>query len=86
MRVNELVRYYAMCERALLYEWCLRKGEYSLSEEAECKFPMMIASMKDEKLEQSLYFTLHCILFYIVLECMTDAKIKYFFAENKYRT
>ena len=24
MRVNELVRYYAMCERALLYEWCLR--------------------------------------------------------------
>ncbi|MCI6690772.1 MAG: helix-turn-helix domain containing protein [Clostridiaceae bacterium] len=46
MRVNELVRYYAMCERALLYEWCLRKGEYSLSEEAECKFPMMIASMK----------------------------------------
>ena len=33
---------------------------------------------EDEILEQSLYFTLYCILFYIVLECMTDAKIKYF--------
>lgn len=46
MSVSEMVRYYAMCERALLYEWCLRKGEYSLSEEAERKFPMMIQSLK----------------------------------------
>lgn len=46
MSVSEMVRYYAMCERALLYEWCLRKGEYSLSEEAERKFPMMIGSLK----------------------------------------
>ena len=43
---SEMVRYYAMSERALLYEWCLRKGEYSLSEEAERKFPMMIGSLK----------------------------------------
>ena len=46
MSISEMVRYYAMCERALLYEWCLRKGEYSLSEEAERKFPMMIGSLK----------------------------------------
>ena len=46
MSISEMVRYYAMCERALLYEWCLRKGEYSLSEEAERKFPMMICSLK----------------------------------------
>ena len=46
MSVSEMVRYYAMSERALLYEWCLRKGEYSLSEEAERKFPMMIGSLK----------------------------------------
>ncbi len=45
MSVSEMVRYYAMCERALLYEWCLRKGEYSLSEEAERKFSMMIQSL-----------------------------------------
>lgn len=44
--VGEMVHYYAMCERALLYEWCLRKGEYSLSQEADRKLPMMIASLK----------------------------------------
>ncbi len=46
MGVNEMVHYYAMCERALLYEWCLRKGEYSLSEEAARKLPMMIQSLR----------------------------------------
>lgn len=44
--VGEMVRYYAMCERALLYEWCLRKGEYSLSEEAARKLPLMLQSLK----------------------------------------
>ena len=28
--VNELVRYYSMCERALVSDWCLNKGAYSL--------------------------------------------------------
>ena len=46
MSVSEMVHYYAMCERALLYEWCLRKGEYSLSEEAARKLPMMIGSLR----------------------------------------
>ncbi len=46
MSVNEMVSYYAMCERALLYEWCLRKGEYSLSEDALKRLPMMIQSLK----------------------------------------
>lgn len=48
MSVSEMVHYYAMCERALLYEWCLRKGEYSLSEEAARKLPLMIQSLKIE--------------------------------------
>ena len=30
--VSELVRYYSMCERALVSDWCLNKGEYSLRE------------------------------------------------------
>ena len=49
--VGEMVHYYAMCERALLYEWCLRKGEYSLSEDAAKKLPMMICGLRatDEK-------------------------------------
>lgn len=49
MGISEMVRYYAMCERALLYEWCLRKGEYSISEEAERKFPMMVQSLIQTK-------------------------------------
>ena len=48
MSVSEMVHYYAMCERALLYEWCLRKGEYSLTEDAAKKLPMMIRSLKAE--------------------------------------
>lgn len=46
LSVSEMVRYYAMCERALLYEWCLRKGEYSLSEDAARKLPLMLRSLK----------------------------------------
>ena len=30
--VIEIARYYAMCERALVSDWCLSRGEYSLSE------------------------------------------------------
>ena len=43
---EELMNIYAMYERALLYEWCLRKGEYSLSEEAARKLPLMLQSLK----------------------------------------
>lgn len=28
--VNEMVRVYALCERALIYDWCLSGGDYSL--------------------------------------------------------
>lgn len=48
LSINEMVHYYAMCERALLYEWCLRKGEYSLADEAKKKLPLMIRSLKQE--------------------------------------
>ncbi len=30
--VMEIVKYYAMCERALVSDWCLSRGEYSLVE------------------------------------------------------
>lgn len=48
MGVSEMVHYYAMCERALLYEWCLRKGEYSLSDDAARKLPLMLGSLKTD--------------------------------------
>ncbi len=53
LSVGEMVHYYAMCERALLYEWCLRKGEYSLSGEAERKLPLMIQSLREDGLHQA---------------------------------
>lgn len=32
--VNEIVKYYAFCERAILYDWCLVGGEYPLKDHA----------------------------------------------------
>lgn len=34
MSVNEIVKYYAFCERAIIYDWCLCNGDYSLSDSA----------------------------------------------------
>lgn len=32
--VNDIVKYYAFCERAVIYDWCLCNGDYSLSDSA----------------------------------------------------
>lgn len=37
--VNEVVKAYALFERALLYDWCLCTGEYSLCEYSQKVFP-----------------------------------------------
>ncbi|MBO4342525.1 MAG: TetR/AcrR family transcriptional regulator [Clostridia bacterium] len=39
--VNEIVRAYAMCERALISDWCLSNGEYSLCREGEVMLPRL---------------------------------------------
>lgn len=44
--VNELVRYYSMCERALVSDWCLNKGEYSLGEYSKKCMPVMMEHFK----------------------------------------
>ena len=38
--VNELVRVYALCERALIYDWCLSGGDYSLTQYSQTMMPM----------------------------------------------
>ncbi len=40
--VNEIVRAYAMCERALISEWCLSRGEYSLARDSEEMLPRLL--------------------------------------------
>ena len=45
MTANEIVKFYAMCERALIYDWCLSGGEYSLSNHAKRFMPIMISKI-----------------------------------------
>ena len=42
MTVNEIVKYYAFCERAIIYDWCLCNGDYSLSDSAAKMMPFFM--------------------------------------------
>ena len=42
MSANEIVTGYAMLERAMMYEWCLNNGAYSLSQLAETQMPKLL--------------------------------------------
>ncbi len=45
MTVNEIVKLYAMCERALIYDWCLCNGEYSLYSYAKTVMPVFLSKI-----------------------------------------
>ena len=42
--VNDMVKVYALCERALLYDWCLCGGEYSLGHYSAEVLPGFLSS------------------------------------------
>ena len=42
--VSEMVKLYALCERALLYDWCLCGGEYSLRQYSKRVLPGFLSS------------------------------------------
>lgn len=44
--VNEIVKAYALWERALMYDWCLSGGEYSLVAYADKMTPMFLESYR----------------------------------------
>ncbi len=44
--VNEIVKAYALWERALLYDWCLCGGDYSLAAYTEKTTPMFLESYR----------------------------------------
>ena len=46
MPVNEIVKVYAMCERAILYEWCICDGNFSLLQYTERVFPTLLGAYK----------------------------------------
>ena len=44
--VNEILKAYAMWERALMYDWCLSGGDYSLVAYSDSVTPMFLESYK----------------------------------------
>ena len=44
--VNEMVRVYALCERALIYDWCLSGGDYSLMQYSQTMMPMFFGGFR----------------------------------------
>ncbi len=46
MSANEIVKLYAMCERALIYDWCLCNGEYSLTSYAKRTMPVFLSAIR----------------------------------------
>lgn len=44
LNVSEMVKLYALAERALLYDWCLCSGEYFLAEYSRQVFPSFLSS------------------------------------------
>lgn len=52
--VNEIVKVYALCERALIYDWCISNGEYSLCQYAKEMMPVFLGSFRKKKTEETL--------------------------------
>lgn len=44
--VQEIVRFYSMCERALVTDWCMNNGEYSLGEFSKEYMPIMFGELR----------------------------------------
>lgn len=44
--VAEIVKFYGMCERALVTDWCMNNGEYSLGEFSKEYMPIMFAQFR----------------------------------------
>ena len=47
--VSEMVRVYALCERALIYDWCLSGGGYSLRQYGQTMMPMFFQGFRVER-------------------------------------
>ncbi len=43
---NEIAKLYALCERALVYDWCLCSGSYSLKNYARAAMPLFLGNLK----------------------------------------
>lgn len=48
LSVGEMVKLYALCERALMYDWCLCGGEYSLKQYGLRMMPVFLSGFLPE--------------------------------------
>ncbi len=46
LSVNEITKLYALCERALMYDWCICNGDYSLKSYAKTVMPMLLREIQ----------------------------------------
>ena len=46
LSVNEITKLYALCERALMYDWCICNGDYSLKSYAKTEMPMLLREIR----------------------------------------
>ena len=46
LSVNEITKLYALCERALMYNWCICNGDYSLKSYAKTVMPMLLREIR----------------------------------------
>lgn len=46
--VNEIVKAYAMLERAMIYDWCICNGDYSLYQYSGITLPMFLSAYKSK--------------------------------------
>ena len=53
LTVNEIVKAYALWERALMYDWCLCGGDYSLVAYTDAMTPRFLESYRGQKKESS---------------------------------
>lgn len=44
--VREITKYYTLCERALISDWCLNRGNYSLAQYSKEYMPLMLQGLK----------------------------------------
>ena len=49
LSVNEITKLYALCERALMYDWCICNGDYSIRQYAASVMPAFMAQVRAKK-------------------------------------
>lgn len=54
LSVNEMVKIYAIAERALMYDWCICNGEYSLRSYAQQTMPFFLCRFLNKQTEKRI--------------------------------